>query len=429
MDIITEIRQSDNNRIRGREGCRDFFHRKELESMTNDGKKRLPPGISLRKDGRYQARYTYNGKRITIYGKDVKELQKKLRDAKYEMEHGIYAKPDRITVDSWYKVWMEEYRKNVVRDSTLISNEKSYKIAGPEIGKMKVQAVRPEHIQRILNKMKRDGYSRGYIESTRQTMNMMFRQALANGIIITNPVEKSVLPKPEDEAPNPRRRALTEWEQKTFLECVAQRKPFYADIFFVGFSTGMRIGEINALEWQDIDFEKLEIHVNGTMIKIAGKDYYKGAVKTGKSKRSIPLLPEIAKRLKRHKAKQAELRLMMGDKWKPAKGLEHLVFTTMFGKPLMTLSIGRYINATVNAVNRIEEKKAKEEHRKPKRMETFCPHAMRHTFATRALEKGIPPRVVQAYLGHATIEMTMNIYTHVTAELEREEIKKLANQF
>ena len=392
-------------------------------------KKQLPPGISLRKDGRYQARYTFNGKRYTIYGTDLKEVQRKLRDAKYEMDHGVYARPDRLTVDSWYKTWLKEYRENVVRETTIIGNEKCYKHVKPEIGHMKLQAVRPEHIQRILNKMKREGYSSGYIENTRQTMNMIFHQAAMNGIIIINPVEKSILPKVESEERNPRRRALTEQEQKAFLECAAKRKPFYADIFSVGFFTGMRIGEINGLEWRDIDFEKMEIHVNGTMIKIAGKDYYKGPVKTGESKRTIPMLPEIAKRLRRHKVEQAKLRMMLGDKWQPVKGLEHLVFTTMFGKPLMTLSVGRYIDSTVNAVNRAEEKKAAAEHRKPELMETFCPHAMRHTFATRALERGIPPKVVQSYLGHSTIDVTMNIYTHVTAELEREEIRKLANQF
>ncbi len=392
-------------------------------------KKQLPPGISLRKDGRYQARYTFNGKRYTIYGTDLKEVQRKLRDAKYEMDHGVYARPDRLTVDSWYKTWLKEYRENVVRETTIIGNEKCYKHVKPEIGHMKLQAVRPEHIQRILNKMKREGYSSGYIENTRQTMNMIFHQAAMNGIIIINPVEKSILPKVESEERNPRRRALTEQEQKAFLECAAKRKPFYADIFYVGFFTGMRIGEINGLEWRDIDFEKMEIHVNGTMIKIAGKDYYKGPVKTGESKRTIPMLPEIAKRLRRHKVEQAKLRMMLGDKWQPVKGLEHLVFTTMFGKPLMTLSVGRYIDSTVNAVNRAEEKKAAAEHRKPELMETFCPHAMCHTFATRALERGIPPKVVQSYLGHSTIDVTMNIYTHVTAELEREEIRKLANQF
>lgn len=391
--------------------------------------KRLPKGISIRQDGRYQARYSLNGKRHTVYGKTQKEVERKLRDVQYEIDHGIYAKPERITVDAWYQTWIKEYREDIVRETTLIGNRKCYKHAKPEIGHMKLQAVRPEHIQRILNRMKREGYSGGYIGNTRQTMNMIFRQAQMNGIIIANPVEKTVLPKVEGKGGNPHRRALTEEEQKAFLECAARRKPFYADIFYVGFSTGMRVGEINALEWQDIDFDKLEIHVNGTMIKVAGKEYCKGPVKTGESRRAIPMLPEVARRLRKHKTEQAKLRMMLGDKWEPVKGLEHLVFTTMFGKPLMALSVGRYIDSTVNALNREEERKAAAEHRKPEPMETFCPHSMRHTFATRALERGIPPKVVQGYLGHSTIDVTMDIYMHVTAELEREEIKKIANQF
>jgi integrase len=324
---------------------------------------------------------------------------------------------------------MKEYRVDVVRENTIDRNEKCYNHVKPEIGRMKLQAVRPEHIQRILNKMKREGYSSGYISSVRQLMNMIFRQAYMNGILVSNPVEKTILPKAEEKEDNPRRRALTEREQKTFLECVAKRKPFYADLFYVGFSTGMRVGEISALEWSDIDFDKMEIHVNGTMIKVKGKDYYKGATKTEKSRRTVPMLPEIAKRLKRHKIEQEKLHMMLGDKWEPVKGLENLVFTTMFGRPIADMYVGDYINSTVNAINRNEQKKAMEEHRKPEVMETFCPHAMRHTFATRALERGIPPKVVQSYLGHATIDMTMNIYTHVTEELEREEIKKIANQF
>jgi integrase len=277
--------------------------------------------------------------------------------------------------------------------------------------------------------MKREGYSSGYTSSVRQLMNMIFRQAYRNGILVSNPVEKTILPKTEEKEDNPRRRALTEKEQKKFLECVSKRKPFYADIFYVGFSTGMRVGEINALEWSDIDFVNMEIHVNGTMIKVRGKDYYKGATKTEKSRRTVTMLPEIAKRLKKHKIEQAKLRMLLGNEWNPVKGLENLVFTTMYGRPLSDLYVGRYINSTVNKINREEEKKAKEEHRKPEVMESFCPHAMRHTFATRSLERGIPPKVVQSYLGHSTIDVTMNIYTHVTKELEREEIKKIANQF
>ncbi len=79
-------------------------------------KKSLPKGISLRADGRYQARYTFNGKRYTVYGRTVKEVQKKLRDAQYEIEHGIYAKPEKLTVDDWRNIWTKEYRENVARE-------------------------------------------------------------------------------------------------------------------------------------------------------------------------------------------------------------------------------------------------------------------------------------------------------------------------
>lgn len=80
-----------------------------LYIMAENKGKRLPQGISLRKDGRYQARYTLNGKRYTIYGKDLKEVQRKLRDAKYEIDHGIFAKPEKITVDTWFETWLKEY--------------------------------------------------------------------------------------------------------------------------------------------------------------------------------------------------------------------------------------------------------------------------------------------------------------------------------
>ena len=141
------------------------------------------------------------------------------------------------------------------------------------------------------------------------------------------------------------------------------------------------------------------------------------------------MLPEISRRIKKHKIEQAKLRMKLGDKWEPAEDLQNLVFTSPFGKPLWRAYVAKIIRTVIDRMNREEEETASKEHRKPVRMDYFCPHAMRHTFATRALERGIPPKVVQSYLGHSTIDVTMNIYTHVTAELEKEEIKKIANQF
>lgn len=162
MEQLTDIR----------DGFCCLFLLKEGRIVMSENKKPLPQGITLRKDGRYQARYTYEGKRYTVYGKDLKEVQKKLRNAKYEMDHGIYAKPDKITVDSWYQVWMEEYQSPRIRENTQALTKSIYEhhIKEP-IGKMKLQEVRAEHIQKLFNKMQKDKYAPGFIQRTRNILS------------------------------------------------------------------------------------------------------------------------------------------------------------------------------------------------------------------------------------------------------------------
>lgn len=397
--------------------------------MAEMKEKKLPAGISLRKDGRYQARYTHNGKRYTIYGKDLKEVQKKLRDAKYEIDHGIFAKPEKITVNMWFETWMEEYQSNVVRETTEVLYRSMHKHHVKDtIGNMKLQAVRPEHIQALLNQMKKDEYAPSFIKRFKNVLNRMFKQAYQNDLIVRNPVEKTTTPK-EERQEGGSHRGLTEKEQTTFLRYADELEPQYADLFYLGFATGMRIGELFALEWNEVDLTKQEVSVTGTMIKIDGKEHRKGPTKTENSKRTIPLLPEIARRLRRHKIEQAEYKMMMGAEWKPVEGLEHLVFTTPVGRPLGRGVIYNSIDRIIEVINHDERMAAEKEHRKPEIFEHFSSHTMRHTFATRALEKGISPKVVQEYLGHKKIDTTLNIYTHVLPETKKEEIKKMASLF
>ena len=243
--------------------------------------KRLPKGISIRKDGRYQARYTLNGKRYTIYGKTQKEVEKKLRDAQYEIEHGIFAKPDKITVDTWFETWMKEYQSNVIRETTEALYRSMYKHHIKDaIGNMKLQAVRPEHIQSMFNQMKKDGYAPSFIKRFRNVLSKMFKQAYQNDLIVRNPVEKTTTPKEQEKQQGGSHRGLTEKEQRDFLRYADEIEPQYADLFYLGFATGMRIGELFALEWSDVDFVDQEIHVRGTMIKIDGKEHRKGPTKT-----------------------------------------------------------------------------------------------------------------------------------------------------
>lgn len=393
--------------------------------MAEDKKKQLPAGISMRKDGRYQARYTFNGKRYTIYGKDLKEVQKKLRDAKYEMDHGIFAKPDKVMVDSWFKVWREEYATNSMRENTLVHVDSMYKYhIKPEIGHMKMQEVRTEHVQMLLNKMKKQDYSVDFMKRVRNVLSQMFKQAYRNDMILRNPVENAVTPSGKAKKEH---RVLTEQEQAAFLEYA--KGSDYELIYVLGMSTGMRIGEIQALQWKNIDFKSLEIHVMGTLVKVDGKEYTKGPTKTKSSVRTVPLLADVANRLKEHRKEQLKYRMMLGSEWQQVEGLEDLIFCTPIGRPLSRGVLYNAIDRIIERINHEERMKAREENRKPFVFEHFSTHTMRHTFATRALENGIPPKVVQEILGHSTIKTTMDIYTHVLPKTKNEEIQKLANLF
>lgn len=318
----------------------------------------------------------------------------------------------------------------MIRETTEALYRSMYKHHIKEaIGHMKLQAVRPEHIQAIINQMKKDGYAPTFIKRNRNVLSSMFKQAYQNDLITRNPVEKTTTPKEEEKQQGGSHRGLTEKEQRDFLHYADEAEPQYADLFYVGFATGMRIGELFALEWDEVDFVKEEIRVSGTMIKIDGKEYRKGATKTDKGRRIIPLLPEISKRLRKRKIHQAEYKMMMGAEWKPVQGLENLVFTTPIGRPISRGVIYNSIDRIIDVINHDERMVAEKENRKPVVFEHFSSHTMRHTFATRALERGIPPKVVQEYLGHTKIDTTLDIYTHVLPETKKEEIKKIAGLF
>ncbi len=141
----------------------------------------------------------------------------------------------------------------------------------------------------------------------------------------------------------------------------------------------------------------------------------------------MPLLPEVAQLLKKWRKEQLELKISLGNKWQPMKGLENLVFTIGEGRPMNEGKVKAAIKRILKEIRVHEEQQAEKEDRKPRDIKDFTPHALRHTFATRALENGIPPKVVQEILGHGSITITLDLYTHVLPETKQEEIQKIAH--
>ena len=380
-------------------------------AVDKNGKK-LPKGITIRKDGRYMARFQYEGQNYTLYGNKLERLLEQVEDLKYEVRHGLYEKEQNITVDAWFHTWMEEYKKNQVKPTTYDLYERTYDGHIKQyIQKRKLRDIRPEHIQRIFNteskRVKRQTLTRINV-----ILNGLFQQAYKNGIIQKNPVKRATLPKLREEV---ERRVMTLEEQQLFLQYA--KKTYYGDVFEVALSTGMRKGELTALEWNDVDFENKILHVTGTLIR-TGNAYYKGSPKSATSKRDIPMLDNVYQILKKRRKALLELKILLGDKWKPIDGLDNLVFTNEFGSLINHNTMQYYMKHIQDLIRRdgIE----------------FAPihiHTLRHTFATRCIENGMQPQVLKTILGHSTLAMTMDLYSHVLPDTKMEEMQKIANLF
>ena len=394
-----------------------------MENATKE--RRLPKGISKRADGRYQGRFTFQGERFTLYDRDIKVLQKKMADAKYEMEHGIYINAQNMNLDTFFQTWLKEIKENTVKANTLSVYMEIYKIhISPALGKLHVSSINKLMVQRLLNNMSKNGLSANTLAKTKAILYSIFKEAMENRMISYNPCENITIRRDKTE-----RRVLSYNEQKIFLETIQGSR--YEMLCILGLSTGLRIGELSGLRWSDIDFEAKTLTVERTYVYLHDvKNHQMSDVfhspKTKNSCRTIRLLDSTLALLKQHKLTQEKEKETMGDEWCPVEDGEDLVFTTKTGGPVRGLNVAETLNNYVKKINKKEELQAAKEQREPVFFERITPHTLRHTFATRAFESGIPPKVVQQILGHSSLEMTMDLYTHVTEDVQSKEIQKLS---
>ena len=198
-------------------------------------------------------------------------------------------------------------------------------------------------------------------------------------------------------------------------------------MFYFMCLTGVRVGELGGMKWSDIDFKKKVVHVRRSL----SCSYYNGekrmmlvTPKTVNSIREIPFLGEMEEILKAQKKKQNKLKEELGSRWRSTDDLKDLVFTTGMGSPCVRYVVEREIKKALKRMREKEGVLAVQENREPREIRDFHPHSLRHTFATRCFEKKMEPKVVQRLMGHSSISITLNIYTHVLDNIMEEEIKK-----
>lgn len=376
--------------------------------------KELGSGISQRKDGVYQARYYDRfGKRKTLYGKKLRELRTQLADAISE-DKNFQSVKDNVTLDEWFDTWMTVYKEKSIRQNTKREYVHIYKKnISPYIGSRELNSLVKSDIQRLIDTACDDGYHYERQNKIKVILKDMLQRAVEDHMLINNPVggvklrsEKQVKAK-----------ALTIEEQETFFEYC--KNTFYDNLFNVAVNTGLRPGELFALNLSDIDLENGYIDVNKTLVyqKYLDDEHKTFHVEPPKTKQSYRKVP-INSMCREYLMRQIELKKIISQK-RPKQQNDYL-FVTKFNTPLNSVIYSDAISSIVRQINMMRPL--------DQQFDVFSGHTFRHTFATRCFENGVDAKVVQRYLGHASLKMTMDLYTHVTEDKAAEDIERIVSR-
>ena len=205
-----------------------------------------------------------------------------------------------------------------------------------------------------------------------------------------------------------------QYEDEKALNVVA-KDTFYYNLYVVAIDTGMRIGELIGLQWSDVDFEKKVVHVRRSLcyFRKDGKYVFEWHdTKTHNSKRTIPLTTRAMEALKKQRVRGQEI--LLKNAQTAQDEYKNLVFVTRNNRPTQQFIVQECMDVTTRRIQK--------EHPE---FERFSPHCFRHTFATRAIENGMQPKSVQKLLGHGSLQLTMDLYCHVTDDTLFDEMRKM----
>lgn len=362
--------------------------------------KELGVGITQRKDGSYQGRFTNRfGKRQTIYDKTLNGIRKKMREAQYEDEKAINVVSTNMILDEWFEVWINVHKVDC-RFSSKTVYKMNYNKIRADLGWRKMKSINLSILQTALNNLKTDPLRR----ESKKVLVSMFNSAIENNLLSQNPASKLIVDIIKEDKKE--RRVLSVEETRIFLN--EAKKAYHYNLYILMLETGIRIGEAGALQWEDVDFENKKIHIVHTLSRIneSGTCLTLEKPKTRCSNRVIPLTSQAMQVLQNQKDRKIKTKI----------GKYNLVFPTRNGGFLRESNAVRCLSCITERINK-----------KRIYFEKVTPHTFRHTFATRAIENGMNPKVLQKILGHSKLQTTMDLYCHVMDEALFKEMQKMEN--
>jgi integrase len=369
-------------------------------------RKRNPNGagtITKRKDGRYQAAVYVlqpDGTRARkfAYGKTWAECDAKRRELLDKVASGVPVPTRSAKLADWLLYWLDNVIKPRRKRTTYAKYEVHVRLyLVPMLGTKRLESLSVADVRRFLTRLEKQTTA-----ATAKESHKVLRTALSAACreeLITRNVVTLVEP------PQVESRDLSPWSLDETLDFLtaARKDPLYA-AFMLAIALGFRRGEIVGLRWQDVDLDNRVIRVRKQRQRVGG-EAYDDDPKGRRRKQALPLPAICVAPLRWQRMRQAAMRERAGDRWTETD----YVFTTRTGRPIEPRNVYRsFTRVASNAGLRV-----------------IRLHDARHGTATLLTAAGVAPRVVMEILGHSQIAVTMNIYTHVVQDTQREAVSHM----
>jgi integrase len=322
-----------------------------------------------------------------------KDAEQKLTELQHQADTGLLIRPGKIHLKEYLERWLRDYVFLNLSPRTAEGYEhicQHHLI--PSLGNITLNGLKPEHLQHYYSEKQSSGLSAQTVRHHHTCFHKALQTAVEWGLVARNTADAVSPPR----AQSREMKVWSEDEMATFLEA-ARQTPYFA-LFHTALFTGMRRSELLSLRWCDLDLLQCQLSVTRSLHVLKGGKIVIRQPKTAKGRRLIALSPLTASVLREHHEKQALERVVLG---KPLAG-EDLVFCDLEGKPLLPNSV---THAWIKLVRRTGLK--------PIRL-----HDARHSHASLMLKQGTHPKIVQERLGHASIQVTLDTYSHVAPGLQ-----------
>ena len=377
--------------------------------QTNPSKSRRQGTVNQRYKGSWELKWygpadqNGNQKRIseTVRG-TKKEAEKILRERLLSVDNGSFVDKSKETVSEFMNRWLETYAATNVTLRTAHGYEGySRRYINPTIGKVALQSLTPSQVQKVYADMLERGLSNTTVSHLHRVLREALGHAVKWGIIARNVADATSPPKKQQ-------KQMEMWDVPTIIDFLElSHGTRFGHIHEFAVLTGLRRSEICGLKWESVDLEAGSLSVVATLQRIKGHGLVTGTPKTKRSRRTVDLAPETIDLLRTIRGGQMAQQLEYGSVWQNTG----YVFTDFDGSPLAPDWLSKDFCGLVRA------------HGLPQL--TF--HGLRHAFATLGLKAGISPKVVSEALGHSSVGITLDIYSHVLPNMQNELSQAVAN--